>query len=230
MTRGALTPWLVGVLLTVSACTVHDGNPVTSDQTSSETDRLNAWFETKFEEQLQFSPLTLTSLGRKEKYDEFDDLSEAAEDRQLAWSAAATAELEREFDYERLSPEARLSYDLWVYEHASSVASAEFRDHSYVFDQMNGAQSFIPTFLINFHRVDTDADMTAYIARLGGGARGLEQLLQRAQRYAANGVRPPRFAYDGVIAQSQKVISGAPFDDGPDSAIWSDALINVAEP
>jgi uncharacterized protein (DUF885 family) len=36
-------------------------------------------------------------------------------------------------------------------------------------------------------------------------------------------VRPPKFAYEGVIDQSRKVITGAPFTAGPDSAIWADA-------
>src|SRR3546814_6574905 len=45
----------------------------TSDQ-QSETARLNAWFDEKYEEQLQFSPIQLTFLGRKELYDQIDDM------------------------------------------------------------------------------------------------------------------------------------------------------------
>jgi len=40
----------------------------------SETERINAWFEEKNEEQLQFSPIQLTVLGRKELYDQIDDM------------------------------------------------------------------------------------------------------------------------------------------------------------
>src|SRR5699024_125091 len=39
---------------------------------------------------------------------------------------------------------------------------------------------------------------------------------------AEQGIRPPRFAYEGVIEQSRNVISGAPFDDGDDSPLWAD--------
>ena len=53
-------------------------------------------------------------------------------------------------------------------------------------------------------------------------SRALNQLIDRAQKYAENGVRPPRFAYEGVLDQAQKVITGAPFDDSDDSAIWAD--------
>ena len=36
---------------------------------------LNAWFEEKYEEELQMSPIQLTFLGRKDQYDKIDDLS-----------------------------------------------------------------------------------------------------------------------------------------------------------
>ena len=39
----------------------------------SESERLNEWFELRFEEQLQFSPISLTFMGRKELYDEVDE-------------------------------------------------------------------------------------------------------------------------------------------------------------
>ena len=64
---------------------------------ASEGERLNAWFETKFEEQLQFSPLTLTALGRRDRYGDLDDFSVEGADWQLAWYKASVEELEREF-------------------------------------------------------------------------------------------------------------------------------------
>ena len=35
----------------------------------TESERLNAWFEERYEEQLQQSPIQLTFIGRKERYD-----------------------------------------------------------------------------------------------------------------------------------------------------------------
>ena len=49
---------------------------------SDETARINAWFEKKFEEQLAFSPIQQTFLGRKTSA--LDDMSLAAQDKQLA--------------------------------------------------------------------------------------------------------------------------------------------------
>jgi len=215
--------------IALSACTATTGEPgVAGTAAQSETDRLNAWFEEVFEEELQRSPLYLTILGRKERYDQFDDASEAAEDADLALAKKRAQELRNNFDYELLSDEAKLSRDIWLYQHERDLAAAEFRNHAYTFDQMNGAQSFFPTFMINFHRVDSAADMAAYTSRLGGIATAMRTLLGRAQKYASEGVRPPRFAYEGVIDQSSKIIDGAPFNEGDDTAIWADAKGKIA--
>jgi len=187
----------------------------------TETDRINAWFDGKYEEELAFSPIEQTFIGRKTDYGLIDDFSEAGADRQLAWLRDTVAEMKSGFDYEKLSPEAKTSYDIWIYNLKQAEAGVPFRNNRYVLHQHNGLQSFFPTFLINTHKVATEADMRAYIQRLSGVATALDQLLVRAQANAAAGTRPPRFAYEGVIDQSTKIISGAPFDDGEPSAIWT---------
>jgi len=189
----------------------------------TESERLNAWFEARYVEQLQQSPLQLTFIGRKERYAEIDDFSEAEEDRQLDWLRGTVEEMEREFDYDKLTPEAQISYDIWKYQYEDAARGAVFRGNEYIFTQMMGIQSMIPTFMINFHRVDDPSDMEAYVQRLGGMSRAMNQLIDRAQKYAANGVRPPRFSYEGVLGQARKVIAGAPFGGEGDSAIWADA-------
>ena len=77
----------------------------TSSAIQSESERLNHWFADKYEEQLQMSPMMLTFLGRKDQYDKIDDMSEAEEQRQLAWQAAAAKELKASFDYQKLNDE-----------------------------------------------------------------------------------------------------------------------------
>ena len=189
----------------------------------AETGRLNQWFEKKYEEQLRFSPLQLTFQGRKDLYDQLDDLSEKAALDQVAWQKASVEEMEKTFDYAKLGDEGKLSYDLWKLQYEDARDGVPFLADGYAFDQMNGAQSFLPTVLISFHKVDEEADYTAYIARLKASARAFDQLLERARKSAGQGIRPPKFAYEGVIDQSRKVIAGAPFSSGKDSAIWADA-------
>lgn len=199
--------------------------PAVGAAQQSETDQLNAWFEQKYEEQLDFSPMEKTSLGRKDDYDRLDDVSEAAADEYLAWQRATVREMRDRFDYDRLTPEAQTSWDLWVYQLELAEAALPFRRRSFLFHQMRGAHTNLPQFLVNFHRVDDESDMRAYIARIGEAARMLRQTLDRAELAADEGVHAPRFAYEAVIAQSRAVVSGQPFDrsaGAPPSPLWSD--------
>lgn len=190
----------------------------------SESARLNAWFDVKYQEQLQFSPIQLTFLGKKDLYDEIDDLTEAAELKQLEWKKQTVDELKSKFDYNKLDPEAKTSYDLWLYQYQRQKEAAQFIGQPYVLHQMNGLQAFLPQFLINFHKVTEISDMQAYIKRISAVANGMNQLLVRAKRYAKNGVRAPRFAYEGVMQQAGNVITGKPFANGDkDSPLWADA-------
>src|SRR5690606_7818269 len=168
MHRPALVRALVLSIALAMAAPVafaHEQAPA-AEAAQSESRRLNAWFADKYERQLQFSPIALTFLGRKELYDQLDDMSEQARDAQLAWHKATVAEMEANFDRDALDDEARLSWDLWKLQYENAAAANAYRRNVYVFNQMQGAQSFLPTFLINFHKVDTEADYQAYIARL----------------------------------------------------------------
>lgn len=190
---------------------------------TSEDARINAWFERKYEEQLQISPIGMTMLGRKDRYGELDDMSREAAAKQVAWQRAAVEEMERTFDYDALGDDARLSWDLFAYQVDAAEAAHRFADHQYPFEQMGGAQSFLPTFLINFHKVEEESDYVAYVARLREVPRAFGQLMDQVKRSAAAGIRPPRFAHEGVIEQGGKVVAGAPFTEGEDSALWADA-------
>ena len=197
--------------------------------TITETQRLNQWFDERNEEALAMSPMLLTSLGRKDQYDSIDDASEAAAEQELRWQAQTLADLKANFDYQALSSDAKISYDLWVYQVEAAQVMAPFRRHAYIFEQMNGAQASLPNFLINLHKVDNEADMQAYITRIGGISHMLDQLLERAKIGAEEGVRPPQFAYEFVVRQATAVISGVPFDaeSDADAPLWADAKTKI---
>lgn len=231
----------VSVLACLSACQPDSSAPTATASTTqtststvqitpkqvieNETKRLNEWFATKYEEQLQSSPMMLTFLGRKEKYDQINDMTQAFEEQQLAWQAKSVEELKNNFDYEKLTAEAKTSYDIWIYQFEQAKAGQAFNKNAYIFTQFSGVQAFLAQFLINFHRVDELTDMQAYTRRITGVSTAISQLLVRAKENAAVGTRPPRFAYEGVIEQSTNLISGAPFSvekDAVDSPLWMD--------
>jgi len=189
----------------------------TAAQIAAETQKLNDWFEAKYEAELQFSPISLSYLGRKEKYGEIDDLSVAAQDAALERLRTSTKEMEDTFDYDRLSDEGKLSYDLWKYQLEREEAGVQFRKNGYVFEQMGGAHAQFPTFLINIHRVDTEQDMVDFISRLKGVETAMDEMIVQSKQSAEYGVHPPRFAFEKVIDESRKIIDGGPFSPGDDS-------------
>ncbi|SEA14863.1 DUF885 domain-containing protein [Microbulbifer marinus] len=190
---------------------------------AAESQRLTEWFDERYEEQLQFSPIQLSYLGRKELYDQIDDMSEAEQDRQLAWQAKTVEDLKANFDYDKLTTAGKESYDLWIFQYEQAKAAAPFRRHAYFAGELGGPEASLPNFLINIHKVDTVEDMQAYIARIDGISRALGQMLERAQLSAKDGIRPPRFAYDLAIERAQKVSTGTPFEGEGDAPLYSDA-------
>ena len=197
------------------------------DAAASESARLNAWLDARFEEELRFSPIFETILGRKTDYDKIDDVSEAADDMRLAWRETSVADLKRTFDYARLTPEAKTSYDLWVYALERAEKAKPFRRRYYVFTQMDGPQTSLPEALINFHRVDDAGDIRAYITRIDGVARAIGQYVERAKLAAAEGVHAPRFADTFVLEQARALVTGAPFDGAGDAPLWADAKTKI---
>ena len=181
------------------------------EQVVDQTEELNKWFDDKYEELLQMSPLGLTAQGRKDQYDKIDDLSKEAEDRRLAWYTKSTDELKEKFEYDSLDEKDQTSYDLWVYQYETLKEGFAFRDMDYVFDQMRGMHTRLPSYLINFHKVDSLADMNAYVSRIQETGRAINQLVERAKDQAALGILPPKFTFETVIKQTKSLVDGKPF-------------------
>lgn len=200
-----------------------------AEEIAAETERLNQWFEDKYEAEVLQSPIQLTFLGRDERQGEIDDFSVAALDAQLARSRANLAELRASFDYNKLTPDAKISYDIWVYQAERAEAASAFRSNAYVFEQMQAIHAFFPQLLIAFHQVADGEDMDNYLLRVSGSARALDQLVERSKTVAAGGVHPPYFAFESVTSEARKIITGAPFDEsGEDSDVWADAKAKIA--
>ena len=210
-------------LLVVSSLSLGDNHE------KSETKKLNAWFEIKYEEELMMSPLSLTFQGRKDRYNEIDDMSEAAQLKRIKWKGDSVEEMKSTFSYSMLSDAAKISYDLWEHQYKSALAGRAFMRRGYVFHQMSGTHSFFPTLMMNYHTVKTEQDMKDYISRVSAIGAAMADLTGQAKLAAGEGVRPPRFAYEIVVKESTAIISGAPFDDsGTDSTLWADANSKVS--
>jgi uncharacterized protein (DUF885 family) len=189
---------------------------------------LTAYLDAEFEKELMMSPERLTSLGRKERYGDLDDRSEAGADKALAWRRQSVAAMKSRFAPAKLSEDARTSYDIWALELVRSEKEQAWRRHRYLFAR-GGEHTGLPNFLINAHRVESPADMDAYISRVGKIGVALDQLLARAKLAAAEGVRMPRFSYDQATDEIGRLNSGAPFAGPGDSALFADAKAKIGK-
>ena len=225
----ACSPASESITATQQATARSEAAPSTHAEIVAESARLNAWFESKFEEEQLQSPIGLTYIGRSERKGEIDDFSAEAYDKSIARQKANLTELQTQFDYAKLDANTQLSYDFWVYLAQQSIAEYEYRDNTYVFDQMSSIHSFFPQLLIALHSVETEQDIQDYLSRISGSAKALDQLIHNSKAIAEKGVRPPYFAFEAVINESQKIITGAPFTAGEDAAIWADAQSKVAK-
>lgn len=191
---------------------------------------LAAFFEEYDKASLELSPLSKAYRGIKDAdYGKWDEFTDAADERDHALDLRYLAELRQRFPRASLSPEDQLSFDLFEYRIARSESVRPYRKNGLVFDQMNGAQSDGPAFLINIHKVDTVADAEAYVSRIIAIATFLDQALAEAKAREANGVLAPRWVYPYVIADSRNLIRGAPFDSGKDNDLWADFKAKVGK-
>ena len=184
---------------------------------------ITAFFEEYDAQQLALSPLSKSYRGIKDSdYGRWDDFTTASEARANDAARSALKEMRARFDPAQLSPENRLSYRLFEKRAERNEAAFKYNDYGYVFDQMNGAQSELPAFLINIHRVDNKSDARAYVSRLYGIGPGMNQAIEQAKARAGQGIMPPKWVYPYVINDARNVITGAPFDSGPDAPLFAD--------
>jgi uncharacterized protein (DUF885 family) len=198
----------------------------TAEQIAKNSADLTAYLDAEYEEELFASPETMTSQGRKDKYAELDDRSEAAADARLAWRRQSVADMQAKFAPDGLSEQALVYYDIWVMELKRAEESAKWRRNRYIFSRGSAATD-LPNFLINLHRVDEKSDLEAYIARVGLIDEALDQLLVRAKAAAADGIHMPTFVYDEASGDINRVLSGAPFTFGKDSSLFADAKAKI---
>ena len=184
--------------------------------TSSENARLDAWFETKFKENIRAYPQMLTSLGIDERQDQWNDPSRTFRLEQLDKTQDAAAEMREQFDFDKLDADHQLSYRLFEKNAENALKGRAWWDHGYTYSQMRGAHSSLPTFLMNQHKIKDVEDAENYLTRLETLDEVLDQHTNQAKAKFEKGIAPPKFVYDFVIESSANIIAGSPVEADSD--------------
>jgi uncharacterized protein (DUF885 family) len=197
----------------------------------TEDERLAAFFEQVFQRNVDDSPMYQAYLGIKgPDYGKWNDFSDEEAQRQDRLNRQDLERLHEEFDYEKLSERMKVSYRIFNVQTRSSIDTFPWRFHGYAFQTQSNPVGQAATFMQNIHSVDSVPDAEAYVSRLNGVQKALQQGIVVMNEAARRGIVPTSFSFDPVLDDSRKVIHGTPFDDsGEDSAILADFRGKVAK-
>ncbi len=194
----------------------HQGktNIMTSDQIIELLDDL-------FMERVKESPQYMTYLGMRERYDEWDDNSDIAADRRLQMTRDHLERV-KAIDLTNANNSVKLSVKMFIEQANMSIEANQWRYHSYPVSQMRGVHGRIPSFLINQHLIANELEAKAYIKRLAGVPKVLDQLIVNLETRENKNIIAPKFVFPLVIESIDNLLVGAPFQDGPDSTLLAD--------
>ena len=193
----------------------------------TEDTRLSAFLDAAFDAQAQLNPQLLTTLGSRDQYDRLNDYTDAHRQRVLALEERQLADLRRLFDPARLSAAGRLSLRLFQKEVEDDREAHRWRWHNFPATNNGSPMGNIPVFLINNHRIDSVADAEAYVARLIEVERVMGEISANIRHQAELGIVPPAFNFAPVREDGRRILAGAPFGEGPDSAVFADFKAKV---
>lgn len=204
------------------AAMVHlNASEPTQSTTQTESEKANALFEAIFMENIMASPIAQTYMGIKQDYAKWDDIGDEADAIKLLRTKKQLAEV-NQLDATKLDPQTQLSLKLLKQNLQNDIDDYQWRYHNYPVNQMRGGHSMIASFLINQHQINNISDAQAYISRLNGVPKRLNQLQKALEIRAEKNIIAPKFVFSYVISDSQNIIKGAPFDNGDDSALLAD--------
>lgn len=168
------------------------------------------------EELLKLAPATATSLGldsgvRLALKSQWADGSPAGDAK---WAAQVKSILARLGTVNRaaLSPADQIRYDTVQHAATMGVAGTKWKfggaasgwgggTAPYPVTQQDGAITFVPEFLDSQHQIRNRADAEAYVARVAGFAKLLDQETAKILDQGTMGIAPPGFIVDNALGQ-----------------------------
>ncbi len=207
--KNYILPALLGIAI-VSCGDEKREDEISSGDMEKVSAELNQFFEKEFQQELEESPMMQTRMGMKTDYGKWDDFSsnKYAEDLEQAKSRLDHL---KSIDVETLNEDTRLSYELYKRQVTNEIDDYKYRFYNYPVEQMHGWHAELPAFLINMHRIDSIADAKAYISRLVGIEKVMNDIIEQLKLREQNGIVPPKFVFDRTLDASRNIIKGKPF-------------------
>lgn len=207
-------------LFILSSCSLF--KTATPEEIAANSKLVNEFFEKKFNENIMKYPTWQTYLGMKTDYGKLNDNSEEFSKREHEYDKKVLKEV-RELKSLEVDRQTELSLKLFEQSLENSIEDYQWRYHGFPVNQMFGFQSQTPAFMINMHTVENKEHAEAYISRLKEIKRVFGENIEFMKKQESKGIIPPKFVFEKVIDDSEKLIKGRPFDGSrKDSALLED--------
>ena len=178
-----------------------------------EVKKARQFFESVFQDMVLDSPEFQASLGYKSNYDKWDEITWQAS-RQRAYRAKDDLDyLKKYIDFDKLDENTKISYRLMEKRLQRTIDNDKFIFHNYLITHRGGKHSRIPSFLINYHRIDEEQDVKDYISRLRNVEPLMDDLILQLKLRQDVKKIAPAFVFPQAIKTSENIISGYPFEE-----------------
>ena len=184
-----------------------------SNVDEKEVKKARQFFESVFQDMVLDSPEFQASLGYKSNYDKWDKITWQAS-RQRAYRAKDDLDyLKKYIDFDKLDENTKISYRLMEKRLQRTIDNDNFIFHNYLITHRGGKHSRIPSFLINYHRIDEEQDVKDYISRLRNVEPLMDDLILQLKLRQDVKKIAPAFVFPQAIKTSENIISGYPFEE-----------------
>jgi len=188
----------------------------------------NTWLDQQFDAEVNRSPMYQTYLGIKDDYDKLDNLTDEYDEEEFQLQKDFLAELKK-WDETELDEKSQTTRRLLISDIEREIENRTYHQYNYMAHQMRGLHDRVPAFMINMHKVSTEEDAEAYIARVKDTKRYLLEGIEQMKTREEKGIVPPKFVFPHIIGASENLVKGKPFDDGEDSPLLEDFKKKIAE-
>jgi uncharacterized protein (DUF885 family) len=219
-------PAVLALILTLAAVAAQGqspappaGQPAAAAAAAEDTSRrLNELLEQYFEDYLELHPLRATFIGDNRYNDRLPNSigpEHRARVREMNERYLAAI---RKFDPATLSPEDRISYEIFLHERKREQASERFPDYLLPLSQTGGLTTTMPSLGsgTNAQPFATVQDYENWLKRLDGFVAWMDQSIVNMREGVAKGVVQPRPVAEKIVAQLDSLI----VPKAEDSPFW----------
>ena len=185
----------------------------TSNVDDAEIKKANQFFESIFQNRVLDSPEFQASLGYKSNYDKWDDITWQNSRRKAKQAIDDLAYLRHNINFNKLDESTKISYLLMEKRLQRTIENDKFIFHGYIISHRGGKHSSIPSFLINYHKIDEEQDVKDYIGRLRNIESLMNDLIEQLRLRQDVKKIAPAFVFPHAIKTSENIISGYPFEE-----------------